>query len=220
MKTAYLILPIAIALLLIAGCTNVVYSKGEPCSIDACCQNDSYGSTFSCDTQGCVDAIPNWTEPDCNAPASTVTETPNATQQPTEIPAIVPTVIVKIITATPMPTPIAVSTTSDHISKIEDHNPILSLTHTGSVNIITGGWGTGAAIYVNSTESGNTAMIVNVTPDGSSISLSLAPGNYTATLPDKNDNLSEQHYFYVGENAITYVPFNGYTYRVSNGAGC
>jgi hypothetical protein len=140
---------------------------------------------------------------------------------PAAIPIVSPTILVKTVTAAkPMPTTVSVSTTSDHISKYADYNPVLSLPHTGIVNIVTGGWGTGAAIYVNSTESSNTAMIVNVTPDGSSIGLSLAPGNYTATLPDKNDNLSEQHYFFVGENAITYVPFNGYTYRVSNGEGC
>jgi hypothetical protein len=139
--------------------------------------------------------------------------------QPTQIPTAWPTPLVKIIPAV-APTPIVVSTTSDHISLVVDRNPALSLTHTGSVNIVTGGWGTGAEIHVNSTNPDLKETIVNVPPDGNAVSLPLEPGNYLATLPDKFDNLSERHEFSVGDNAITYVAFNGYTYRVSNGEGC
>jgi hypothetical protein len=185
MKTAYLILPIAIALMLITGCVTMDYSA-EPVPV-----------------------------------VNTVTVNATVTFQPTEIPAPAPTpaVVIRQIPAV-TPVPIAVSTTSDHISKIEDHNPILSLTHTGSVNIITGGWGTGAVIHVNSTNPDLKETVIDVPPDGNAVSLPLEPGNYTATLPDKLDNLSEVHDFYVGNNSITYVAFNGYTYRVSNGAGC
>ena len=151
---------------------------------------------------------------------NTVTETPNATPQPTEIPAIVPTVIVKIITAAPTPVPIAVSTTSDHISKYADYNPVHSLTHTGAVQIVTGGWGTGAEIRINTTDPESKETVIEIPPDGNAVRLPLEPGNYLATLPDKLDNLTEQHEFTVEDNAVTYVAFNGYTYRVSNGEGC
>ena len=185
--TPYYLIPIlTIALLLIAGCTNVEYI-----------------------------ATPVPTEA-----ISTVTGNASVTFQPTETPTAWPTPLVKIVTANPTPAPIAVSTTSDHISKYADYNPVLSLTHTGSVQIVTGGWGTGAEIHINSTDPDLKETVVEVPPDGNAVSLPLEPGNYLATLPDKLDNRTEQHEFYVGNNSITYVAFNGYTYRASNGAGC
>ena len=152
-------------------------------------------------------------------PNTTIPPNSTSAPEPATIPA--PAVVIRQVpVAAPAPTTIAVSTTPDHISKYADYNPVLSLTHTGAVQIVTGGWGSGASVYINSTESKNIAMVVNVTPDGSSILLPLEPGNYTAILPDKLDNLTEQHDFYVGEKTVTYVAFNGYTYRVSNGEGC
>jgi hypothetical protein len=150
---------------------------------------------------------------------NTTTDHVSVSIQPTEIPTAWPTPLVKIIPVV-VPTPVAVSTTSARISLVVDHNPALSLTHTGSVNIITGGWGTGAEIHVNSTNPDLKETVVEVPPDGKAVSLPLEPGNYLATLPDKLDNLSERHEFSIGDNAITYVAFNGYTYRVSNGEGC
>jgi hypothetical protein len=141
---------------------------------------------------------------------------------PVQTPTVAPTAAIKQApVATPAPIPAVVSTTSDHVSKYADYNPARSLTPMGTALISTGGLNTRVDIYVNSTDDNRTVNLpVNVTLDGRSTNILLMPGNYTAVLPDKYDNRTEEHAFLIAENSVTYVAFNGYSYRASSGGGC
>jgi hypothetical protein len=37
------------------------------CGWESCCTGDINSKTFSCDYQGCVGSIPNWSAPDCSS---------------------------------------------------------------------------------------------------------------------------------------------------------
>ena len=141
--------------------------------------------------------------------------------EPTETIIQTPAPAARFITITPTaPTLPAVSPTSDHISKYADYNPALSVIPMGTALIITGGLDSNAAIHINSTDNNSTVeLLVNITPDGNSNRLILIPGNYTSVLPDRYGNGTEQHNFYVGPNSMTYVAFNGYSYRQSVASG-
>jgi hypothetical protein len=136
-------------------------------------------------------------------------------------PAATPTVMIRQIpVSTPVPAPIVVSMTSDHVSKYADYNPALSYTPMGTALVSTPGLNVRADIYINSTDDNSTVNLpVNVTMDGSSTSVPLIPGNYIATLPDKYDNRTEDHTFLIIANSMTYVAFNGYSYRQSAASG-
>jgi hypothetical protein len=149
----------------------------------------------------------------------TVTTT-SVTFQPTPTPALTPTVIIRQIPVAVTPAPIAVSTTPDHVSKYADYNPALSVIPMGTALIITGGLDSYAAIHINSTDDNRTVnLLVNITPDGNSNRVLLVPGNYNAVLPDRYDNRTEQHDFFIGAGSVTYVSFNGYSYRQSAANG-
>lgn len=64
---------------------------------------------------------------------------------------------------------------------------------------------------------------VKILPDGSSEMVSLAPGAYTAYLPNKNgDEIEEQQTFRIGANVVTYLSFTGSSYSTpgSSGSSC
>jgi hypothetical protein len=70
----------------------------------------------------------------------------------------------------------------------------------------------------------NTGFLpVKILPDGSSEMVSLAPGTYTAYLPNKSgDEIEEQQSFKIGANVITYLSFIGSSYSTpgSPGSSC
>ena len=62
---------------------------------------------------------------------------------------------------------------------------------------------------------------VKILPDGSSESIRLAPGSYSAYLPDKNSNeIEDQQSFTVGANFMTYVSLTGSSYLPLDSSGC
>ena len=151
-------------------------------------------------------------------PAITVTE-PSITVTP--VPAVTPTVVIRqFAVAVQTVVSIVIPTTPDHASKYADYNPVLSIIPMGTALISTGGLNSRADIYINSTDDNQTVNLpVNVTLDGRSASVPLLPGNYIAVLPDKYDNRTEDHTFLITENSVTYVAFNGYSYRQSAASG-
>jgi hypothetical protein len=61
---------------------------------------------------------------------------------------------------------------------------------------------------------------VKILPDGSSEMVQLAPGTYTAYLPDKTgDEIEEQQSFKIGANVITYISFTGSSYSTPSSSG-
>jgi hypothetical protein len=61
---------------------------------------------------------------------------------------------------------------------------------------------------------------VKILPDGSSDIVQLAPGTYTAYLPDKTgDEIEEQQSFKIGANVITYISFTGSSYSTPSSSG-
>jgi hypothetical protein len=64
---------------------------------------------------------------------------------------------------------------------------------------------------------------VKILPDGSSEIVRLAPGTYTAYLPDKTaSEIEEQQTFRIGADVMTYLSFNGSSYSNpgSSGSSC
>ena len=162
----------------------------------------------------------------CTTTPYTVPQTSTITPTETSVtflptPAVAtPTVAIRQIPVAVTPAQIVVSTTSDHVSKYADYNPALSVVPMGTALIITGGLDSYAAIHINSTDDNRTVeMLVNITPDGNSNRVPLAPGNYSSVLPDRYDNRTEQHDFFVGADSVTYVSFDGYSYRQSAANG-
>ncbi|MCK9570287.1 hypothetical protein M0R72_15180 [Candidatus Pacearchaeota archaeon] len=43
----------------------------DPCSYEACCNNDENEQAFSCDGFGCRDTVPNWAPPECKINVTT-----------------------------------------------------------------------------------------------------------------------------------------------------
>ena len=156
---------------------------------------------------------------------TSITASTTSTTVPTIIPSIVP-VIVPMKIATPIPEITQISITTlpltpsipDHLSKYKDYS-VLPSGNSGTVYIHTSGWGDTATIHINSTENHMKELYTDLLPDGSSNILNLDAGNYTAYLPDKYGNRTEQHQFFVGKDSTTYVFFDGYSYRASTGTG-
>ena len=149
---------------------------------------------------------------------------PVVTPTVTAIPAIsttpYQTFTLPVTFTTPTPLPTDIIRAPLYESKYKDYYTIPS-GNTGIAKIVSGGWGSGATIYVNSTDYPETKTVfVPVYPDGSSDGIIITSGNYTAALPDKFDNVSEVHNFFVGKDTTTYILFNGYSYRNSIGSGC
>jgi hypothetical protein len=68
----------------------------------------------------------------------------------------------------------------------------------------------------------NTVFLpVKILPDGNSETVKLAPGYYTAYLPDKSgDEIEDQQSFMIGAHVMSYVSLSGSSYRSPNSSGC
>ncbi len=66
----------------------------------------------------------------------------------------------------------------------------------------------------------NRYIQVKILPAGDSRTVSLAPGAYTAYLPDKNGGVPEQQSFTIVANSPTIITFSGFSYRAASGGGC
>ena len=68
----------------------------------------------------------------------------------------------------------------------------------------------------------NTVFLpVKILPDGSSEIVKLAPGTYTAYLPDKNgDEIEDLQSFKIGANFMSYVSLSGPSYSTPRSSGC
>jgi hypothetical protein len=68
----------------------------------------------------------------------------------------------------------------------------------------------------------NTVFLpVKILPDGSSEIVKLAPGSYSAYLPDKNgDEIEDLQSFRIGANFMSYVSLSGSSYRTPGAPRC
>ena len=140
---------------------------------------------------------------------------------------VVKTTAVPNTTVTEVPTT-AVPTTTATVKKTTVV-PVTTAAGIGSMVIVTnGGLGGEVTAYVARAGTGfdlygNSAAYIPVTifPDGTSGSVSLEPGKYTAYLPDKQGaQPPEQQSFTINPNGNTVVQFSGYSYRAASGGGC
>jgi hypothetical protein len=133
--------------------------------------------------------------------------------------------------ATPKPTVTTVGTTVPASFSMEDYP--------GTLSIHTGGLGTEATVFIARDGSNvppissiydsygnivedwaNRYIQVKILPAGDSKTVSLAPGAYTAYLPDKNGGVPEQQSFTINANSNTVITFSGFSYRAASGGGC
>jgi hypothetical protein len=178
---------------------------------------------------GCTDT--ESTKIGYEAPTTAVPTTKVTVVKTTAVPTTtvtkVPTTAVPTTTATVKKTT-AVPTTTATVKKTTAV-PVTTVAGIGSLVIVTnGGLGGEVTAYVARAGTGfdlygNSAAYTSVTifPDGTSGSVSLEPGQYTAYLPDKlGTQQPEQQSFTINPNCNTVVQFSGYSYRAASGGGC
>jgi len=174
--------------------------------------------------------------PVITVPASTAPETPTATPVVSETVSAIPTTtpaIVRVTTDSPYDEP------EDYYQNLK---PALSTEGvTGTLVIrVEGCPADGLTVFIarNGTdvspiddnnlldrmvvEDQNPVFLqVKILPDGSSESVRLAPGAYSAYLPDKNDNeIEDQQSFTIGAKFMTYVSLTGSSYLPLDSSGC
>jgi hypothetical protein len=182
-----------------------------------------------------ISVIPT-TTPVITVPASTAPETPTATPVVSETVSAIPTTtpaIVRVTTDSPYDEP------EDYYQNLK---PALSTEGvTGTLVIrVEGCPADGLTVFIarNGTdvspiddnnlldrmvvEDQNPVFLqVKILPDGSSESVRLAPGAYSAYLPDKNDNeIEDQQSFTIGAKFMTYVSLTGSSYLPLDSSGC
>ena len=152
---------------------------------------------------------------------------------PTTKPTLIPTITTIQTPTTAVPTSTAPGATTTAV-------PLAVEDGIGSLSIHTGGLGNDVSVFIARQGSnvlpinnvydlygnvieGQTSgyMEVKILPDGSSETVSLAPGYYIAYLPDKNGvQQPEQQSFTINANCNTVITFSGYSYRAGSGGGC
>ena len=179
---------------------------------------------------GCTDS--ESTKIGYEAPTTAVLTTKVTVVKTTAVPSTtvtteVPTTAVPTTTVTVKKTT-AVPTTTATVKKTTVV-PVTTAAGIGSMVIVTtGGLGGEVTAYVARAGTGfdlygNSAAYIPVTifPDGTSGSVSLEPGQYTAYLPDKQGTQQpEQQSFTINPNGNTVIQFSGYSYRAASGGGC